>query len=317
MMLSNSKYRSWIPHGFDFVDADQTAFIQGTNNTIRKILSEAGYREIILPTLDYSPTFSITSRDAVQRSRFETRDSDGDVLAIRSDLTVQVVKAAATGRLGDDFPLKVSYFQKVFHDIPWGSGKRREIFQAGVELVGDEPGDRFAGILALARRVFAELNLSPRIIYGDARFLDLLFALAPPEHLEEISHSFHIKDTAAIRAIGRKANFDKNLATLLEHIPITFGGKEALAELRQLCNPYPSLLSLLDYADKHDDLIYDFSLIREQSYYTGPVFEGYIPSSRHRVLTGGIYDTLYKNFSSEKRPAAGFAINVDILTGLY
>lgn len=317
MTGSKEKYRSWIPHGFDYGTPPETEALRDLEETVRKIFRSEGYREIRLPMLDYAETFSITTRNSSENRIFETRDGDGEILAIRSDLTVQVVKAASHGRLGRDFPMRLSYIQPVFQDLGWGSGRKREIMQAGVEIVGDDSPDRFWRILELGRSILQKLGHEPRILYGDARFLFELFADVPDPLRPELSAAFHTKDTARIAELCRESNIAQDTAELLTEVPLVFGGREALEELKWLCQKRPGLLSLLNEADRGESLVYDFSLVRELTYYTGPVFEAYIPGQNDRVLTGGVYDDLFRQFSGLDRTACGFAIHLQsVLTAV-
>ena len=59
---------------------------------------------------------------------------------------------------------------------------------------------------------------------------------------------------------------------------------------------------------------FDFSLARELSYYTGPVFAAYIPGTNERIFTGGVYDDLFSKFSdTEQCKACGFAIDIPLM----
>ncbi len=317
MIEGNEKYKSWIPRGFRFYNAPEARRCLLLQGLFREMFGLKSYQEIIPPALDYLPTFQLTASRANHSGFFETRDSDGEALAFRSDLTVQVVKAAASGRLGENSPGRFSYIQPVFHDQPWGSGHKREILQAGVELIGDDSNTRFSEILDLARVCLERAGFVPSIIYGDVRFLDYLFKDLPADLRESLSESFHNKDTAKIVRLCQAYELDAATCTLLSEIPLVFGSASALEKLRSLCRNRPELTALIDEAATVKNVLYDFSLVRHLSYYTGPVFEAYIPQSREKVLSGGIYDDLFKMFSGKTRTACGFAANLTILSDLY
>lgn len=313
MIGTTGRFRSWIPHGFDYLSPDETEQLHRIVHTIADTFHAEGYREIIPPMLDFSATFRLTARNPGERPLFETRDSDGESLSIRSDLTVQVIKAVANGRIHPPGEMRLSYFQPVFEDRPHGSGREREVFQGGVEWIGATSENRIEEIITLARRALSACGFEPRILYGDVRFLNALFASIPDPLREQFSNAFFYKDTSRIRELCSTASIDPQLARLLIEIPLVFGGAEAIAKLEELCRDRDDLMSLLETAKKLDDVIFDFSLVRELSYYTGPVFEAYIPQSKKPVLTGGVYDTLFEFFSSESKPACGFALNLSIL----
>jgi ATP phosphoribosyltransferase regulatory subunit len=55
----------------------------------------------------------------------------------------------------------------------------------------------------------------------------------------------------------------------------------------------------------------DLGILRGFSYYTGVIFEGYIPGIGVPILEGGRYDCLYDDFG-RNLPATGFAVNLDM-----
>ncbi|MCB1318825.1 MAG: ATP phosphoribosyltransferase regulatory subunit [Leptospiraceae bacterium] len=314
MMANNERFRSWLPHGFDFLTPADTERLNRMVSALRQTFHSADYQEITPPTLDYARTFSLTTRDSLHSdTAFEMRGSSGDHLAVRTDLTVQVVKAVANGRLSQDFPVRFCYLQPVFQDRPWGQGHRREMFQAGVEWIGTDAADRFRVLLALARDCLAHFEREASILYSDARFLKLLLEAAPPRQRAELSRLVYNKDSAAIRRLNRQLDLAPDLARILEEMPLTFGGPEALDRLEEICQGRPELMAVLREAREIPDVVYDFSLVRELSYYTGPVFAAYIPGSNEKVATGGVYDELYAEFASDNKNACGFALNMTAL----
>src|SRR5688572_26242156 len=71
------KFRSWLPHGFDFLPPEDTRRLRNMETRVRSIFESAGYQEVVPPTLDFAPTFGLSAGDA-DAEPFETRDSDGE-----------------------------------------------------------------------------------------------------------------------------------------------------------------------------------------------------------------------------------------------
>lgn len=313
MLGRSDKFRSWIPQGFDYLSVQTTERLLGLQDQLRQIFRVAGYREVMPPTFDYSRTFRLAARDADRRLLFETRDVDGENLTVRSDLTVQMVKAAANGRFGNGLPLKLSYIQPIFQDRPWGSGRSREVIQAGVEWIGAAEDARVAELLALARQIAEALGLAPRLLYGDVRFLDLLLAAVPGEQRASFSEALYNKDSSRIRQLAEEAALEPRLARLLTEVPLIFGQSDALARLSELCAHDRQLTAIIEDARQHPNVVFDFSMVRELSYYSGPVFQGFVPGQTEPLLSGGVYDQLHAEFSGRSAPACGFALNLSLL----
>ena len=311
------RYRSWLPHGFDFLNKENTQKRIYLETEIRKIFVESGYQEISPPILDYAATFQLTTRHARRNPTFQFKAGEGEQLAIRSDLTVQVIKAAANGVLSGDFlnsPQRFFYIQPVFHDHSWGAGHKREILQAGVELLNTEKENRVTELLQLVRKCVAIEKLQPNILYGDVRVIEQLLQKVPRNIRSALSLALHNKDTVMIHTLCQQAGLERKYVQLLTEMPLLFGDKEVVQKLKEMCNDDSELFSLFQEAEGLPGVIFDFSLVRELSYYTGPVFEAYIDSSTEKIFTGGIYDDLFSEFSDGKRcSACGFALNLSLM----
>lgn len=311
------KFRSWIPHGFDYLSPEEIKILRRLQAESRDCFEKEGFTEIIPPGIDYAGSFAITGRNAVPDRIFEFRDSGGELLAVRSDLTVQVIKAVSSGRAGTTIPADLFYVQPVFVDAGTGSGASREIYQAGVEMIGNHedggPGRREDRLIQLARKVLSRLTEDARFIYGDARFLELLFRQIDPMLRRELSEAFYRKDRRKIQELCQKGKVEAGRSEILSEMPHIFGGPECLKELRQLCRNEDGLLALLEEASQVQDVVFDFSLVRELSYYDGPVIEAFVPGHTDRILSGGIYDGLAREFSGRALPAAGFAVHLSEL----
>ncbi|HHV55547.1 MAG TPA: ATP phosphoribosyltransferase regulatory subunit [Firmicutes bacterium] len=57
----------------------------------------------------------------------------------------------------------------------------------------------------------------------------------------------------------------------------------------------------------------DLGLVRDLSYYTGPVLEGFVPDLGLVLLTGGRYDRLVEQLGGRPEPATGFAVGLERL----
>ncbi len=319
MQITEEIYTSWIPHGFDTYNPRETQYLRHLQESLSALFQSEGFSEIMLPGFDYSHTFRLTGRGNGSEKIFDLRDADGELLSVRSDITVQVIKAAANHRFGSDYPKKLSYFQPVYQDLTVGSGRRREIHQAGIEILSDSPVS-VSDLILLGLKALDSIGCSAGFIYGDARFIENLFAEIPASHRRSLSDAFHNKDTSLIASVSREASLRPDTAELLKELPLIFGGREIFPELRSLCAARTDLLPLIQEAENlsrsFENMIYDFSMVKELSYYTGPVFEAYIHSSRSRILSGGIYNNLFSTFSrseSARKQAGGFAVDLTAL----
>lgn len=298
MNLPEERFKSWIPFGFEFLGPSETEDLSRQTERIRTVFKTRGYQEVTPPALDYAATFRLARSGQTDES-FETRDRMGEALALRSDLTVQVIKAAAAGRFSASGGF--SYVQSVFVDHPFGSGLPRQTLQAGVELLGSRK-DRLQELIDLA----GEIVPGAKILYGDMRFLGALGGHTTPAILRAVDR----KDPA-LRELLKTSAIPAEKQRILLELPFLSGA--SLAEYQSLVRGFDDLTKILDEAPNAECLVYDFGLVRDLSYYTGPVFQGYVAGEQEAVVSGGVYDELFGLFGSKPCNACGMAFNVSLL----
>lgn len=311
--MEESRHKSWIPHGFDYRSGPELARLHRITEEFRQITGAAGFQEIVPPLLDYEAALRLPGEIS-----FTVKDRRGERLALRSDMTIQIIKAVANHRLPPSGAgiWQISYCQPIFRDSSWGQGHRREIMQAGVEVIEKTKSVAPAALLHLALKFLRQLGCQVRILYGDSRVVAAVLRPFPHSLQEDLRSALYLRDVSVLRYILK--NDASPAAQLLYRLPFLFGGPERLAELMQLTSD-PEVTGYLKEAEEiyTEEIVYDFALIRPLPYYTGPVFEGYMEGSREEILAGGVYDALFGNFSRETASCAGFAINMgEIVRGI-
>ncbi|MCE9597849.1 MAG: ATP phosphoribosyltransferase regulatory subunit [Spirochaetia bacterium] len=303
-LTGKERFKSWLPHGFEFRGPADARRLHAVCDSIRTYFTANGFEEVIPPLMDFAPTFKL-ARERNSWS-FESRDIDGENLAIRSDLTVQVVKAAASGTLspGGGF----FYIQPVLVDQPSGSGHRRQILQAGVELLGDRSG-RVNEMIRLTLDSPWGKQLS--LIYGDQRFLRILLAETNSDSFAQATQLLDKKDVAGLKNFAGQSGLSSEARKILLELPFLSG--KSLDAYRSVAARLPALLPVIDESPSAPGILYDFGLVRDLSYYTGPVFQAYANGNHEPVLAGGVYDGLFEKFSGKHNPACGFAFDAELL----
>ena len=69
-------------------------------------------------------------------ARYRTFDERGDVLALRSDMTIPIARVVATRYGGVEPPMRFCYFARAWRTAERGVGEPREFLQGGLELIG-------------------------------------------------------------------------------------------------------------------------------------------------------------------------------------
>jgi ATP phosphoribosyltransferase regulatory subunit len=238
-------------------------------------------------------------------------DRDGDLVALRPDITTAVARLVAQRYHDATGALRLAYFAPVFREQPAMLGAEREYDQAGVELVGPSGTLADAEVLALlaeslsrcglrgatievghvgvVRRLFDELTDDAReLVLGDLRRGDRVGALRRARDGRMANAAIERARTALV---ARGADVDN----------IDDDGVKELRSVIQLAREL--------YAGDGAWGVPNLALVPELPYYTGVVFEALHPESGFPIAAGGRYDLLLAAFGAP-RPATGFAINV-------
>ncbi len=101
---------------------------------VREVFERAGYGEIYTPALEYERTFA---REGTRvSSPYRLFDEHGNVLVLRSDMTVPIARMVGSRYPSAPTPLRFCYFAHAYHGVRPQRGQSREVLQAGVELIG-------------------------------------------------------------------------------------------------------------------------------------------------------------------------------------
>jgi ATP phosphoribosyltransferase regulatory subunit len=306
------------PEGFRDYLAREQAFKRRVEAALENVFHCYGYSSLDTPTLEYMEVFADKgSVDPKQMYRFI--DRDGEVLALRADLTPSIVRIVATNFAPGHMPLRFCCVQNVFRYSPSYQGRLREIPQAGIELLGASEDEADAEVLAVAIDALLASGLKDfRIDVGQVRFLQGMLEecnLAPSVR-DTLRDRVVARDFVAAEAIGQDHDVPQNMRRLLSNLPFFNGGPEILQEALKvgknekswsaLANLQNIHLSLKDYGfDKY--VSFDLSMAGNMDYYTGIVFRGYTSGLGFSILDGGRYDGLTAHFGAELA-SVGFVI---------
>jgi ATP phosphoribosyltransferase regulatory subunit len=279
------------------------------------VFEHAGYGEVYTPALEYESEFP---RASAPRPAYRVFDEHGNVLALRSDMTVPIARVAATRYAHVDPPLRFSYFAHAYRSVRPQRGQSREFLQAGVELIGS-PGPRgTAEVLELLCQALDAAGLETyRVGVGDASlYPSLLEAHGVPDTARErILTELVTGDFVGVEREVRNLGLRSDEVALLLKVPQIRGGPDVLTELDAALHDAVTgmrAVHALLTPQTAERIIFDLGLVRSLGYYTGAVFQVYDPGYGVPIGSGGRYDELLAQFG-RPLPAVGFALNVERL----
>jgi ATP phosphoribosyltransferase regulatory subunit len=306
-----------LPSGTRDVLPDEMRELRAMTDRIRHVFEAAGYGEVYTPALEYEPSPE-RAADVAPLPAYRMFDEHGNVLVLRSDMTVPIARLASSRYAHAELPLRFCYQAHVYRRVRPQRGQARELLQAGVELIGSPAPHGTAEALTVMCGALDAAGLERyRIGLGDASLYPALLdaAQVPAERQELILTELVGGDFVGVEREVRELGLPEDHSELLLAVPRIRGGAEVLANLsvplRDAVGGMRDVHALLAPAVA-ERVIFDLGLVRSLGYYTGAVFQVYDPAHGVPIGSGGRYDELLGAFG-RPLPAVGFVLNVERL----
>jgi ATP phosphoribosyltransferase regulatory subunit len=288
---------------------------------LRDAFDQHGFGEVATPTIEYAEVLR-QGDERYANAAYRFFDERGDLLAMRSDMTIPIARLVATRLQSEEPPFRLSYIARAYRAVSPQRGQMREFTQAGVELIGAPAPEGTAEVVEVLNGALAVAGLNRAIVgLGDAdMYSQLLAGLGVPDHarariLDRLAAHDLVgleMEVDQVQGIGSEAR-----ATLLA-LPGMRGGREVLDRATDLggeaveraTQRLRATYDALAARGVADRVRLDLGLLRDLGYYTGAILEVYDPALGHILGGGGRYDRLLGRFGREL-PAAGFALYLE------
>ena len=308
----------WVPSGTRDVLPDEMRELRALTERLRQVFERAGYGEVYTPALEYeTPLIQVGGQSPAwsgPRPAYRMFDEHGNVLVLRSDMTVPIARLAATRYREVEPPLRFCYFAHSYRGVRPQRGQSRELFQAGIELLGMPGPEGTVEVLTVLCDALDAAGLRTyRVGLGDASLFPALLESVgvDPERRERILSELATGDFVGVERELSTVQDEHRL--LLLRVARTRGGPEVLevgaGPLEEVLGKLRALYALLA-PHVAERIIFDLGLVRNLGYYTGAVFQIYDPAHGVPVGQGGRYDQLLERFG-RPLPAVGFALGIE------
>jgi ATP phosphoribosyltransferase regulatory subunit len=306
-----------IPSGTRDVLPDEMRELRAMTDRIRDVFERAGYGEVYTPALEYESTVQ-GGWTGLTRPAYRLFDEQGNVLVLRTDMTVPIARLVAARYAHAEPPLRFCYFAHAYRGVRPQRGQAREFLQAGIELIGSPTPDGTAEALNLLCAALDAAGLQTyRVGVGDASLYPGLLERfgVGPEARERVLQSLVEGDFVGVEREVETFGVAPEDAELLLRVPRVRGRPEVLeglsGVLEDAARGLRAIHALLE-PRVAARLIFDLGLVRSLGYYTGAVFQVYDPAYGVPIGSGGRYDELLGQFG-RPLPAVGFALNIERL----
>lgn len=311
-----------LPKGVTDFLPEKAGKIGYIEEKIRRVFELWGFRRIITPLLEFYDVMALGMGEDLKEKAFRFDDRQtGKLLAIPPDITPQIARIVATRMHGYPLPHRICYHGRVLRHAEIQSGRSREIFQAGVELIGLDSPEADAEMVAMAVEVLKGLGFQDfKVDIGQVEFFRGIMASSGLSVTAQklLQEAISKKDASGVRSILEKEAVSDAVKQEISALPRLFGGREVLTEARRVVTNDRSkralenisqVLDILDIYGVSDYLTIDLGEIRGLDYHTGLTFEGFVGGLGEPVCGGGRYDGLTARYGFPA-PATGFAFNI-------
>lgn len=330
------------PVGFRDVVSEEALVRENLISRVRSCFAARGYLPVETPTLEVLDVMEAGGH--VPEAPFKFFDSQGDLLAMRPDVTMQIARmcAARSDAMGGiTKPLRLRYTQRVFREKTVEAAAR-ELTQCGAECLGVSSIEADIELVSMLATTLEECGLTRfTIALGSAGVLrDLLKVSGATDQWQAaVLQAYHTSNfvylselvSAAEKvepknfkladpALSNPGSVDLQVARAIFELSRLRGGKQALEDVRALLKPFgcesgiaelETVFEALVERGLGEKILIDFSVMSSFDYYTGLVFEAYAPGLGSPLGGGGRYDNLLAAYGAEKVPAAGFAFYLE------
>ncbi len=280
-----------------------------------------GYKEVITPHVEPLELLNAKSGEEIRQRMFIFRDLGDRQVALRPEFTASIARLATTALKNEPKPFRLFSVGTVYRYDEPQRGRYREFWQSNFELMGSAKPEADAEIVLLTNNLMKMLGL-----HGYAfkiGHIGVIRGILSQDGIDE-------KTQNAILQKMDKKEYDEALKlvesekcrAMLKGL-IAIRGNEWLDVIEQLQNyvvgyekakiAVENLADILKLLTESTDLTLTVepAFARGLEYYTGIIFEIYIPGLEIALGGGGRYDKLIEAFGGEPSPAVGCAHGID------
>ncbi|MGA3111790.1 MAG: histidine--tRNA ligase [Candidatus Bathyarchaeia archaeon] len=304
----------------DLLGEEAKAFT-GIISKARETAQLYGYKEAITPVVESFELLSAKSGEEIRQRMFIFKDLGERQVALRPEFTASIARLATTTLKNDPKPLRLFSAGSVYRYDEPQKGRYREFYQSNFELMGSSRPeadteivlltDSFMkslglrgyafkiGHIGVVRGILSQENVDEKTQNAilqrmDKKEYDEAFKLAPTEHCRNMLEGLlQLKSDDCFETVKKIKTYVAN-----------YEKANVAAE---------NLGAILKLAVESGCPIRDVepAFARGLEYYTGMIFEIYIPELDIALGGGGRYDRLIELFGGEATPAVGCAHGID------
>lgn len=309
---------------------DEMRMRKEAESTLRNVFENYGFQEIKTPLFEELQLFTTKSGEEIVDQLYNFTDKSDRELTLRPEITAPVARLYINElQKTTSKPIKLYYYGSCFRYERPQKGRFRQFWQFGCELIGAKSPEGEAEVISMCNDSLNALGINTADI--NINHLGIIRGLFKHFDIDEKTQREIIividkgdKELLKESLVGENPIIDnQELNNVLLELIDMVGDKSIIADIEKLVEPYPEayealneLKALVETLDsfKVNNYTLNLGVARGLDYYTGIVFEVYIPElgAQKQVCGGGTY-SLIKLFGGEEVESTGFAFGFDRL----
>jgi len=306
-------------------DAEKIRYVE---KIARELAHLYGYEEVITPVLEPYNLLAAKSSEEIRERMYAFKDLGGRRVALRPEFTASIARLIATKMRNAPKPMKLFCIGSLYRYDEPQYGRFREFWQANYELMGSSEPEADMEILTLTNDLIGRLGL--RRYWFKIGHMGILRGILSQEGVAEgqqnlIMQLLDKKRRDEALTFARESNISQNCIATLKKILETKGkdpsqvlktAKRIVADYEDAVAAVENLQEILELTRESNvkfETLIEAGFARGLEYYTGIIFELYVPEIEIALGGGGRYDKLIELFGGEPTPAVGVAPGIDRL----
>ncbi|MDR0319110.1 MAG: histidine--tRNA ligase, partial [Nitrososphaerota archaeon] len=304
----------------DLLNEEAQIFTHVISNAQRAALL-FGFKEVFTPHVETLELLSAKSGEEIRQRMFMFEDLGGRKVALRPEFTASIARLATSTLKIEPKPLKLFSVGTVYRYDEPQRGRYREFWQSNFELIGASKPEADTEILLITDKLMRSLNLQGYAF--KIGHIGIIKGILSQDGVDEKTQNAILQrmDKKEYELALTLVDSEKCRNTLQSLINIK--GKDwhdTLEQVNALVSGYENakvatenLTDILTLVTSSAEiaLTVEPAFARGLEYYTGMIFEVYIPQLEIALGGGGRYERLIQVFGGEPTSAVGCAHGID------
>lgn len=305
---------------------EETRTMKYIKNKARSVAETFGYGEIMTPLVESYELLAAKAGEEVRLRMFAFKDLGGRMVALRPEFTPSIARVVATTLKNEPRPLRLFCLGTLYRYDEPQRGRYREFWQSDFELIGSDKPEADAEVLMLTNSLINRVGLKESVFR--VGHVGVLRGVLTEEGLDErvqnsVLQLMDKKQYEAALALIKDSGASETCSTALRNL-VELRGRDVfkvLEKMKEHVRSYEKsivavenlseILKMVVESGCKINISVEAGFARGLEYYTGMIFEVYVPELDVALSGGGRYDRLVELFGGEHTPAVGVANGVD------